>query len=58
MKLGLYQKKLLAVDGSKFRAVNADKRVLTAEALEKKLANIEEKIISNECACRSTRLGL
>lgn len=45
LKLGLYQKELLAVDGSKFRAVNGDKSVFTAEVLEKKLANIEEKIM-------------
>ena len=44
LKLGLYQKDLLAVDGSKFRAVNGDKSVFTIEVLEKKLANIEEKI--------------
>ena len=44
LKLGLYRKELLAVDGSKFRAVNGDKSVYTAEVLEKKLANIDEKI--------------
>jgi len=44
LKLGLYRKELLAVDGSKFRAVNGDKSVYTAEVLEKKLTNIDEKI--------------
>jgi transposase len=44
LQLGLYQRELLAVDGSKFRAVNSDKNVYTAEVLEKKLANIEQKL--------------
>jgi transposase len=34
LKLGLYQRELLAVDGSKFRAVKSDKNVYTAEVLE------------------------
>jgi len=44
MKLGLYQKELLAVDGSKFRAVNSKGNCYNAETLEKKLKRIEEHI--------------
>ena len=44
MKLGLYQKELLAVDGSKFRAVNSKDNCYNTEALEKKLARIDEHI--------------
>ncbi len=44
MKLNLYQKELLAVDGSKFRAVNNKSNVHNAEVLEKKLKRIDEHI--------------
>lgn len=44
MKLGLYQKELLAVDGSKFRAVNSKDNCYNAEILQKKLARIEAHI--------------
>jgi transposase len=44
MKLGLYQKELLAVDGSKFRAVNSKDNTYNAEILEKKLKRIDEHI--------------
>jgi transposase len=44
MKLGLYQRELLAIDGSKFRAVNSKDNCYNAEALEKKLARIDEHI--------------
>jgi transposase len=44
MKLGLYQKELLAVDGSKFRAVNSKDNCYNAEILQKKLARIDEHI--------------
>jgi transposase len=44
MKLGLYQKELLAIDGSKFRAVNSKDNCYNAEVLEKKLKRIDEHI--------------
>lgn len=44
LKLNLYQKDLLAVDGSKFRAVNSKSNVYNAEVLEKKLKRIDEHI--------------
>lgn len=44
MKLNLYQKELLAIDGSKFRAVNSKNNVYNAEILEKKLKRIDEHI--------------
>ena len=44
MKLGFYQKELLAVDGSKFRAVNSKDNCYNAEILQKKLARIDEHI--------------
>ncbi|MEA4872402.1 MAG: IS1182 family transposase [Synergistaceae bacterium] len=44
MKLGLYQKELLAVDGSKFRAVNSKDNCYNAEILQKKLARIDGHI--------------
>ena len=44
MRLGLYQKELLAIDGSKIRAVNSKNNCYNAEALEKKLANIDAHI--------------
>ena len=44
MKLGLYQKELLAVDGSKFRAVNSKDNCYNAEILQKKLERIDAHI--------------
>lgn len=44
MKLGLYQRELLAIDGSKFRAVNSKDNTYNAEILEKKLKRIDEHI--------------
>jgi transposase len=44
VKLGLYQRELLAIDGSKFRAVNSKDNTYNAEILEKKLKRIEEHI--------------
>ncbi len=44
MKLGLYRKELLAVDGSKFRAVNSKDNTYNAEILEKKLQRIDGHI--------------
>jgi transposase len=41
MKLNLYQKELLSIDGSKFRAQNSKDHCYNREVLEKKLANIE-----------------
>jgi transposase len=43
-RLRLYNKELLAVDGSKFRAQNSDDKCYNAEILEKKLVNIDEHI--------------
>lgn len=43
-KLGLYNKELLAIDGSKFRAQNSKKKCFNAETLHKKLANIDNHI--------------
>lgn len=44
VRLGLYNKELLAVDGTKIRAVNSKDNCYNQEVLEKKLAHIEEKI--------------
>jgi len=44
MKLGLYQKELIAVDGSKFRAVNSKDNCYNAEILNKKLERIDANI--------------
>jgi transposase len=44
MKLGLYQKELFAVDGSKFRAVNSKDNTYNADILEKKLKRIDDHI--------------
>ena len=44
MQLGLYQKELLAVDGSKFRAVNSKDHCYNAEILHKKLERIDGHI--------------
>lgn len=44
MELGLYKKELVAIDGSKFRAVNSKDKNLTMGKLEKKLKRIEKNI--------------
>jgi transposase len=44
LKLKLYEKELLAIDGSKIRAVNSKNNCYNEEALEKKLANIDAHI--------------
>lgn len=45
MKLDLYQKELLAIDGSKFRAVNSKQNSsYNADTLKKKLERIDENI--------------
>ncbi|HOV25688.1 IS1182 family transposase [Acetivibrio straminisolvens] len=44
MNLDLYKKELLAIDGSKFRAVNSKDNAYNAEILEKKLKRIDEHI--------------
>ena len=44
MKLNLYQKELLPIDGSKFRAQNSKDNCYNREVLEKKLVNIERHI--------------
>ena len=44
MKLGLYQKELMAVDGSKFRAVDSKDNCYNAEILQKKLTRIDAHI--------------
>jgi transposase len=43
-RLKLYNKELIAVDGSKFRAQNSDDKCFNAEILKRKLANIDEHI--------------
>jgi hypothetical protein len=45
LKLNLYQKELIAIDGSKFRAVNSkQKSSYNEDTLKKKLARIDENI--------------
>ena len=44
VKLGLYKRELLAVDGTKIRAVNSKDNCYNREVLEKKLTHIDEKI--------------
>ena len=44
IKLGLYQRELFAVDGSKFRAVNGNKRMYNEEILTKKLERIAKNL--------------
>lgn len=44
MRLNLYQRELLSIDGSKFRAQNSKDNCYNREVLEKKLANIENHI--------------
>jgi transposase len=43
VELGLYQRELLPIDGSKFRAVNSKDNTYNAQILEKKLKRIDEK---------------
>jgi transposase len=44
LKLNLYQKELLAIDGSKFRAVNSKSKSYNQDTLNKKIARIDENI--------------
>jgi len=44
MKLGLYGKELAAIDGSKFKAVNAKDRNFTKDKLKDRLARLDVKI--------------
>ena len=44
LSCGLYSKELLAVDGSKFRAVNGRKNMYNQEILESKQKHIEERL--------------
>lgn len=44
IKLNLYQRELIAIDGSKFRAQNSKDNCYNHEVLEKKIANIENHI--------------
>ena len=44
MDLNLYERELVAIDGSKFRAVNGRKKMYNEEILKKKLLRIEENI--------------
>jgi len=44
MRLGLYGKELIAVDGSKFKAVNSKDRNFGDKKLEERIARIETKI--------------
>ena len=44
VKLGLYGKELIAIDGSKFKAVNSRKRSFTEEQIQKKIESITGKI--------------
>jgi transposase len=44
IKLNLYQRELIAIDGSKFRAQNSKNNCYNREVLEKKIANIENHI--------------
>ena len=43
-KLKLYNKELLAIDGTKIRAQNSNDKCFNADILQKKLANIDEHI--------------
>jgi transposase len=44
MELQLYERELVAIDGSKFRAVNGRKKMYNKAILKKKLVRIEENI--------------
>jgi len=43
-KLDLFSGELVAIDGSKFKAVNSKKRNFNQQKLKKKIKEIEEKI--------------
>ena len=44
VRLGLYGKELIGIDGSKFKAVNSPKRSFTEKQIQKKIQKITEKI--------------
>jgi len=44
VKLNLYERELVAIDGSKFRAQNSKDRCFNRKVLEKKIANIDNHI--------------
>ena len=44
VRLGLYGRELIAIDGSKFKAVNSRKRNFTQEQIQKKIGTITAKI--------------
>ena len=44
MRLGLYGKELIAIDGSKFKAVNSKERNFNDKKLQERIKRIEEKI--------------
>src|SRR5215469_9377023 len=44
IKLGLYGKEMIALDGSKFKAVNSPKRSFTEKQIQKKIEGLAEKI--------------
>ena len=44
IKLGLYGKELIAIDGSKFKAVNSSKRSFTEKQIQEKIKSITKKI--------------
>jgi len=44
VRLGLYGKELIAIDGSKFKAVNSKKRSFTEKQIQKKIESITKKI--------------
>jgi len=44
VRLGLYGKELIAIDGSKFKAVNSPKRSFTEKQIKKKIDSLNEKI--------------
>ncbi|MDR0511683.1 MAG: IS1182 family transposase [Treponema sp.] len=44
VKLGLYGKELIGIDGSRFKAVNSSKRSFTEKQIQKKIKSINEKI--------------
>jgi transposase len=55
MRINLYQRELLAIDGSKFRDQNNKDNCYNREVLEKKLANIENHI-SGYLSCLTSKL--
>ncbi|MGL4483816.1 MAG: transposase [Anaerovoracaceae bacterium] len=44
VELDLYQREIIAIDGSKFRASNSDKNCYNKEVLDKKIAHIERRM--------------